>query len=332
MKNLISKKMGVIILSLIFALSTIQQVFALDSSTVTATPTTSKVIVNGKSVAFDAYNINDNNYFKLRDLAYTLNGTKKQFSVGFDPVNNAISLTSGEKYVIVGGEMSSKGPGTKQAMPTTSKVLLNGQQVNFTTYNIGDNNYFKLRDIAQSFDIGLGWDGATNTITVDSGKSYVPDAGTATPAPKPEPTPAKPQNTGSDPAIVGTWDLYVSSNLGCTYKFNSDGTYTLTIVAGRDYIYFNGSYAASSYETYVTSGNYKASDGVVYCSSVTYTQHTNDTTGKQNEIQYSLKDYSFNYKITQDTDSGKTYLQENYNTDGTRNPITENSAKWVKSN
>jgi hypothetical protein len=40
-----------------------------------ASPTSSTVLVNGKNVAFDAYNINGNNYFKLRDLAYTLNGT-----------------------------------------------------------------------------------------------------------------------------------------------------------------------------------------------------------------------------------------------------------------
>jgi len=32
----------------------------------TATPTTSTVLVNGSPVAFDAYLINGNNYFKLR--------------------------------------------------------------------------------------------------------------------------------------------------------------------------------------------------------------------------------------------------------------------------
>jgi hypothetical protein len=51
--------------------------------------------VNGQSVAFNAYNIDGNNYFKLRDLAYALNGTEKQFEVGWDGAANAISLTSG---------------------------------------------------------------------------------------------------------------------------------------------------------------------------------------------------------------------------------------------
>ena len=50
-------------------------------SILTAKPTASTVLVNGENVAFDAYNINDNNYFKLRDLAYILSGTEKQFEV-----------------------------------------------------------------------------------------------------------------------------------------------------------------------------------------------------------------------------------------------------------
>ena len=45
----------------------------------------------GEKKAFDAYNIEGSNYFKLRDLAYVLNGTDKQFEVGWDAAANAIS-------------------------------------------------------------------------------------------------------------------------------------------------------------------------------------------------------------------------------------------------
>ena len=55
-----------------------------------AIPTTSKILVNGKSVTFDAYNINGSNYFKLRDLAYVLNGTQKQFEVTYDAEKKAV--------------------------------------------------------------------------------------------------------------------------------------------------------------------------------------------------------------------------------------------------
>ncbi|MDR2360440.1 MAG: hypothetical protein LBD85_04050, partial [Oscillospiraceae bacterium] len=131
-----------------------------DPSAAAAKPTASAVLVDGESVVFDAYNIGDNNYFKLRDLAYTLNGSPKQFEVGWDGANNAIALTSGKAYTSAGGEMEGKGAGDKTATPTTSKITLDGKEVSLTAYNIGGNNYFKLRDIGAAFDFGVDWDGA----------------------------------------------------------------------------------------------------------------------------------------------------------------------------
>ncbi|MDR1573145.1 MAG: leucine-rich repeat domain-containing protein [Clostridiales Family XIII bacterium] len=137
-----------------------------------ATPTVSTVLVNGRPVAFDAYNISDNNYFKLRDLASVLSGTEKQFEVGWDGAANAIALTSGAAYTPVGGEMAGKGAGDKTPVPTTSRITLDGKDISFTAYNIDGNNYFKLRDIGAAFDFGVDWDGARNTIAIDTGKGY----------------------------------------------------------------------------------------------------------------------------------------------------------------
>jgi len=137
-----------------------------------AKPTAATVLVNGKNVAFDAYNISGNNYFKLRDLAYVLFGTVKQFEIGWDAANNAISLSSGQPYSAVGGEMQGKGVGEKIPIPTRSKIYLDGTEVQFTAYTIEGNNYFKLRDIGQTFDFGVGWDATTNTITIDTSTGY----------------------------------------------------------------------------------------------------------------------------------------------------------------
>jgi len=141
----------------------------------TATPTSSSVTVNGKAIAFDAYNINGNNYFKLRDLSYTLSSTGKQFEVGWDGANNAISLTSGKSYTPAGGEMTGKGSGNQTATFTSSKIYLDGKEVSFTAYNIGGNNYFKLRDIGETFDFNVSWDGANNRIVINTSESYTRD-------------------------------------------------------------------------------------------------------------------------------------------------------------
>jgi hypothetical protein len=139
-----------------------------------ANPTAGDVLVNGENVAFDACNIGGNNYFKLRDLAYVLNGTEKQFEVGYDEATKAIALTGGEAYTPVGGELEGKGAETKTPVPTTSKITLDSQAVNFTAYNIGGNNYFKLRDIGEALDFGVAWDGAKNTVVIDTGRNYTP--------------------------------------------------------------------------------------------------------------------------------------------------------------
>lgn len=137
-----------------------------------ANPTNSKVLVNGKEVAFDAYTIDGSNYFKLRDLAYVLSGTEKQFEVGWDNASKTITLTSGQGYTANGSEMASKSAGSKAAAVSASKLLIDGKEVALTAYTIDGNNYFKLRDIGQAFDFGIGWDNASKTITIDTSAGY----------------------------------------------------------------------------------------------------------------------------------------------------------------
>ena len=145
------------------------------SGRITARPTSSAILVNGANVSFDAYNISDNNYFKLRDLAYILSGTEAQFEVEWDAANNAIRLTSGRAYTAVGGEMTGKGSGEKTPVLTSSKILLDGAEISLTAYNIDGNNYFKLRDIGAALDFEIDWDGARNTIVIDTTKGYTAD-------------------------------------------------------------------------------------------------------------------------------------------------------------
>ena len=58
------------------------------------------------------------------------------------------------------------------AVPTSAKILLDGREVSFTAYEIGGNNYFKLRDVGEAFDFGVDWDEAAQTIKIDTSKGY----------------------------------------------------------------------------------------------------------------------------------------------------------------
>ena len=66
----------------------------------TAIASTQTVTVDGKAVEFQMYALADangnlTNYIKLRDMAYILNGTKAQFSVGYDNASKSISVATG---------------------------------------------------------------------------------------------------------------------------------------------------------------------------------------------------------------------------------------------
>jgi hypothetical protein len=139
----------------------------------TASPTSSTVTVNGSNVNFQAYNLNNNNYFKLRDLATVLSGSGKQFEIGYDSTNNAITLTSGQSYTSVGGELeTSSSTSSVSASVSTAVVYLDGSKISLAAYNIGGNNYFKLRDVAKAINFGVTYDSTTSTIGIDTTTGY----------------------------------------------------------------------------------------------------------------------------------------------------------------
>ncbi|WP_317855298.1 stalk domain-containing protein [Chakrabartyella piscis] len=128
----------------------------------------STIYVDGVQTAFEAYTINDSNYFKLRDIAYVVSGTTKQFDVSWDGDLNAINLISGSAYSSVGSEMAA-GDGTAKAYYTTSSsIYVDGVQTSFEAYTINDNSYFKLRDVCSAFGIDVTWDEATASIGIDT--------------------------------------------------------------------------------------------------------------------------------------------------------------------
>lgn len=142
------------------------------AATATASPSSAKVQINGKQVTFDAYSINDNNYFKLRDIAKALSGTEKQFEVTWDGTTKSIELKPNTAYTAVGGELAT-GKAVKQtAKLSADTIYMNGNVASLTAYTINGNNYFKLRDLGKLLDFGVDWDGTAKCISIDSSTSY----------------------------------------------------------------------------------------------------------------------------------------------------------------
>jgi hypothetical protein len=164
--------------SLFLVMTLMMTVFVLPTAAapVDAAPTTSTVLVNGTETSFEAYLIGGNNYFKLRDIAYALSGTEKQFQATYDALTKQVVLTSRTAYAPVGGEMSITGKSESlPAVPTVCEFYLDGAERSMAAYLINEANYIKLRDIAAAFDFGVTYIGESNTIAIDTSAGYTPD-------------------------------------------------------------------------------------------------------------------------------------------------------------
>ena len=139
-----------------------------------------KVKVNGKSVSPQGYYIANgtqygNNYFKLRDIAYLLNGTKGQFNVRWDEENGRILLTSGTSYEPVGGELTDSSTSVESIWESNSTIVLDGETVSLEGYLINDNNYYKLRDIGKALGFDVDFDNESSTVLINTAKDYSGD-------------------------------------------------------------------------------------------------------------------------------------------------------------
>ena len=123
--------------------------------------------VDGVDADCDKYNIDGSNYFKLRDLAQLLSKTDSRFSISFDEQSNAVAVVSGKEYIPIGGELARGQDHSKTAVVSKQSVLIDGKAVDgLSIYNIGGNNYFKLRDLGNALGFTVDYDADNNTAIV----------------------------------------------------------------------------------------------------------------------------------------------------------------------
>lgn len=127
---------------------------------------TQTVCLDGLKYNTVAYNIDDNNYFKLRDIAKILDGTIKTFDIKYDSATNSIDMLSFYDYTSVGGELKPGDGAKRKALSSSVFLTLDGVPIKATCYNIEGNNYFKLRDITDALDCRVEWDNSTKMIWV----------------------------------------------------------------------------------------------------------------------------------------------------------------------
>ena len=79
---------------------------------------------------------------------------------------------------------------------STNRILVDGQEVRLTAYNINGNNYVMLRDVGKAVGFNVYWDSDAKCVQVESEKPYTGEAPAKAEPDKPEsqPEPTAPAN------------------------------------------------------------------------------------------------------------------------------------------
>ncbi|MBQ9458470.1 MAG: hypothetical protein IJU66_00880 [Oscillospiraceae bacterium] len=134
-----------------------------------------KLSVNGEIVPARAYSVNGENYFKLRDIACAMEGTKAKFDVVYDQEENVVRITTSRRYQRLGSELAEEAEDLSATASISSQtVYIDGKKAKLTAYNIGGANYFRLRDLGKALHFDVDFDPALHTVLVAS-EAWTPD-------------------------------------------------------------------------------------------------------------------------------------------------------------
>lgn len=78
-----------------------------------------------------------------------------------------------------------------KATLSTNRILVDGQKVRLTAYNINGNNYVMLRDVGKTVGFEVYWDGDAKCVQVESKKPYTGEAPVTSAEAKPVEQPAQ---------------------------------------------------------------------------------------------------------------------------------------------
>ena len=129
--------------------------------------TTQKVRLDDKDVVIYGYNIDGENYFKLRDVAAVLKDSKVKFGVEYK--DGLVTLTKGADYKVLDTDQKEV-KAESEAMLTNDKVKVGEADLTAKAFKIDGNNYYRVRDLGKALDFGVDYDEEANTVLLSSEK------------------------------------------------------------------------------------------------------------------------------------------------------------------
>lgn len=126
------------------------------------------ILLDGKDTDVKGYIIQDNNYFKLRDVAALLDGKDAEFNVSYDEDRSAVIITSKSDYKKTDADLTPLKDSDSDIKKSTHNVYVNGVRHSFNVYSIDGYNYFKLRELGKTIGFDVNFDEKNNKVLIDS--------------------------------------------------------------------------------------------------------------------------------------------------------------------
>ena len=150
----------------------------------TAIASTQRIFINGQEVNIGAYNILDLNYFRIKDIAYALNGTSAQFNVIQNRYTDEVRIYTNTPYIPQGGELEYIPQDRINAIAiapmglfSVDDVSINLRRERGVGYSITDNpfivrigndNFIQLRLVQDLTGIDIGFLFYENAIIINT--------------------------------------------------------------------------------------------------------------------------------------------------------------------
>lgn len=126
------------------------------------------VIVDGKDTGVKGYIINDNNYFKLRDIAALLEGKEAGFNVTYDKDRAAVMIESKTGYKKTDEDLIPLKDSDSEIKKSKHNIFVNGVRQALSAYSIEGYNYFQLRELGKAIGFNVSYDEKDNKVLIDS--------------------------------------------------------------------------------------------------------------------------------------------------------------------
>lgn len=139
-----------------------------NSEQITVTTTKQQVYLNQEDITRYAigYNVNQSNYYRLRDLQGILNKTDKQFKIKYENKGAYGDIFIIRNQADAGVETIERYPTLKNLRVSVGqdKVYIDNVYTDVNSYKINGENYYKLRDICNLLGVTVNYNHETNSV------------------------------------------------------------------------------------------------------------------------------------------------------------------------